>query len=184
MTRPTTVSRRSALKLAAATAALPLVHIRTAGAAGRVSIGFWDHWVPGGNDVMQKQVDAWADKNKVEVTADFITGNGGKLSLTGAAETQAKTGHDAMTFYNWDVHNYAQGLEPIDDVMNRLIATNGEPNKTCSYLAKKKQGWVAVPTSSGTQTKPPCARISWFKKQGLDLQAMYPAKPGKTPQAD
>lgn len=174
------VSRRGALKLAAAATALPLVHIRTAGAAGKVSIGFWDHWVPGGNDIMQKQVNAWGDKNKVEVTADFITGNGNKLSLTGAAETQAKAGHDAMTFYNWDVHNFADGLEPIDDVMQRLIAANGEPNKTCSYLAKKKQGWVAVPTSSGTQTKPPCARISWFKKQGLDLQAMYPAAPGKT----
>ena len=33
-----------------------------------------------------------------------------------------------------------------------------------------------MPTSSGTQTKPPCARISWFKQQGLDLQAMYPVK--------
>ena len=33
-----------------------------------------------------------------------------------------------------------------------------------------------MPTSSGTQTKPPCARISWFKKHGLDLQAMYPVK--------
>ena len=73
------VSRRSALKLGAAAAALPLVHIRTAGAAGKVAIGFWDHWVPGGNDIMQKQVNAWADKNKVEVTADFITGNGNKL---------------------------------------------------------------------------------------------------------
>ena len=52
----------------------------------RSSIGFWDHWVPGGNDVMQKQVDAWAEKNKVEVTADFITGNGNKLLMTGVAE--------------------------------------------------------------------------------------------------
>ena len=67
MIRSGKVSRRGALKLAAAAAALPLVHIRTAGAAGKVAIGFWDHWVPGGNDVMQKQVDAWADKNKVEV---------------------------------------------------------------------------------------------------------------------
>jgi ABC-type glycerol-3-phosphate transport system substrate-binding protein len=182
MTRPNTVSRRSALKLAAATAALPLVHIRTAGAAGKVSIGFWDHWVPGGNDIMQKQVNTWADKNKVAVQADFITGNGNKLSLTAAAEAQAKAGHDAMTFYNWDVHNHADSLEPIDEVMTRLVATNGEVNKTCSYLAHKKKGWVAVPTSSGTQTKPPCARISWFRKQGLDLQAMYPAQPGTTPQ--
>jgi len=178
------ISRRGTMKLVAASAALPLVHIRTAGAAGKVSIGFWDHWVPGGNDVMQKQVNAWAEKNKVEATADFITGNGNKLSLTGAAETQAKAGHDAMTFYNWDVHNYADGLEPIDDVMTRLIAANGEPNKTCQYLAHKKQGWVAVPSSSGTQTKPPCARISWFKKQGLDLQAMYPVDKIKTKLAD
>ena len=57
------INRRSALKLAAASAALPLVHIRTAGAAGKLSIGFWDHWVPGSNDVMKKHVDAWAEKN-------------------------------------------------------------------------------------------------------------------------
>ncbi|MFL5284995.1 MAG: ABC transporter substrate-binding protein [Rhodopila sp.] len=182
MIRSKTVSRRGALKLAAAATALPWVHIRTAGAAGKVSIGFWDHWVPGGNDVMQKQVNAWAEKNKVEVQADFITGNGNKLSMTGAAESQAEAGHDAMTFYNWDVHNFSAKLEPVDDVMTRLIAANGDVNKTCSYLAHKKQGWVAVPTSSGTQTKPPCARISWFRKHGLDVQAMYPAHPGETPQ--
>lgn len=173
------LTRRGALTLAAAASTLPLVHIRTAGAAGRVKIGFWDHWVPGGNTVMQKQVDAWAGKNKVEVEVDFITGNGNKLSLTGAAEAQAKAGHDAMTFYNWDVHNYADALEPVDEVMQRLIAANGDVNQTCSYLAKRKNSWVAVPTSSGTQNKPPCARISWFKKHGLDLQAMYPAQPGK-----
>jgi ABC-type glycerol-3-phosphate transport system substrate-binding protein len=184
MIRPNGLSRRGALKLGAAASALPLVHIRTAGAAGKVSIGFWDHWVPGGNDIMQKQVDAWASKNKVEVQADFITGNGNKLSMTGAAEAQAKAGHDALTFYNWDVHNYADALEPIDDVMSRLIAANGPANQACTYLAKGKGHWVAVPTSSGTQTKPPCARISWFKKQGLDLQAMYPAHPGKTPLQD
>ena len=67
------LSRRKALKLGAAAAALPLVHVRTAGAAGKVSIGFWDHWVPAGNDVMKKQVDAWSDKTKVDVQADFIT---------------------------------------------------------------------------------------------------------------
>ena len=43
---------------------------------------------------------------------------------------------------------------------------------------------MAVPTSSGAQTKPPCARIGWFKNAGLDLQAMYPAKPGHNAQQD
>src|SRR5690349_14919984 len=99
MSNPRHVSRRGALRFGAA-AALPLVHIRTAGAAGKVSIGFWDHWVPGANAVMQKQVDAWAAKNKVEVLADFIASSGNKLQITGAAEAQAKTGHDVMTFFN------------------------------------------------------------------------------------
>jgi ABC-type glycerol-3-phosphate transport system substrate-binding protein len=179
MPRPWTISRRQAVKLGAATAALPLVHIRTAGAAGKLNIGFWDHWVPGANDVMQKQVNAWADKNKVEVNVDFITSSGGKLQLTPAAETQAKTGHDVMTFVNWDAPNYAEHLDPVDDVVQRLIATHGEVTSTAAYLGKYKGHWAAVPASNGTQTKPPCARISWFKKHGLDLQAMYPTKDEK-----
>jgi ABC-type glycerol-3-phosphate transport system substrate-binding protein len=160
--------------MAGATAALPLVHIRTAGAAGKLNPGFWDHWVPGANDVMSKQIQTWADKNKVEVTADFITTTGTKLQLTPAAETQAKTGHDIMTFISWDVLNYADYLEPVDDQMKRLQEANGNVNKVCAYLANPKGHWNAIPASNGTQTKPPCARISWFKKHGLDLQAMYP----------
>jgi hypothetical protein len=179
MSNSRTISRRETVKLAAAAAALPLVHIRTAGAAGKLIVGFWDHWVPGANAVMQKQVNAWADKNKVEVTTDFITSNGGKLQLTPAAETQAKAGHDLMTFFTWDVQNYADSLEPVDDVVARLIAANGEVTTVATYLAKIDGHWAAVPTSSGTQTKPPCARISWFKKHGLDLQAMYPPKDEK-----
>jgi ABC-type glycerol-3-phosphate transport system substrate-binding protein len=179
MSKLRAISRRRAVKLGAVTAALPLVHIRTAGAAGKLNIGFWDHWVPGANAVMQKQVAAWAEKNKVDVNADFITSNGGKLQLTPAAETQARAGHDMMTLFTWDVQNYADSMEPMDDVMQRLVAANGEVNSVATYLAKSKGHWAAVPTSSGTQTKPPCARISWFKKQGLDLQAMYPTKDEK-----
>ncbi len=179
MPKPFKMSRRRAVGLAAAAATLPLVHIRTAGAAGKLNVGFWDHWVPGANDVMQKQVNEWAAKNKVEVTADFITTTGGKLQLTPAAETQAKAGHDVMTFITWDVQNYADSLDPVDDVMKRLIAAHGDTNSVVTYLAKYKGHWAAVPSSSGTQTKPPCARISWFKKNGLDIQAMYPAKDEK-----
>jgi ABC-type glycerol-3-phosphate transport system substrate-binding protein len=184
MKRSRQVSRRHALKLGAAAATLPLVHIRSAGAAGKVAIGFWDHWVPSGNAIMQKQVNAWAEKNKVEVTADFITGNGNKLLMTGAAEAQAKTGHDVYTFYNWEVYNQHESLLPLDDVMKHLTGQYGAVDATAEYLAKQKGHWTAVPTSSGTQTKPPCARISWFKKHGLDLQAMYPAKPEHTAMQD
>ena len=128
------ITRRSALKTAAlATSALIAApYVRGAHAAGKISIGFWDHWVPGANDVMQKQCDAWAQKNKVETQVDFITSTGNKLQLTGVAEAQAKTGHDALAFFNWDVYNVADALEPMDDVMQRLIAKNGAVDPTRS----------------------------------------------------
>jgi ABC-type glycerol-3-phosphate transport system substrate-binding protein len=179
------MTRRGALKLTAATAVLPLVHIRSGRAAGKVSIAFWDHWVPAGNAVMQKQVEAWAAKNQVEVQADFITAVGQKNILTIAAEAQAKTGHDVQAFPTWEVHNNAELLEPIDDVMKRLTDKYGQVNEVCNYLAKVKGQWLAVPTSSGTQYKGPCGRISILKdKAGLDVVSMYPAKPGHTAASD
>jgi len=60
------------LKLAATAVALPIAHIRTAGAAGTLNIGVWDHWVPGANDMLKKQVTTWAEKNKVDVTVDSL----------------------------------------------------------------------------------------------------------------
>ncbi len=177
------LSRRQAIRLGAVASALPLVHVRTAGAAGKLAVAFWDHWVPGGNMVMQKQVDAWAERNKVQVTADFITGNNNKLLLTGVAEAQARTGHDIMTFSNWDGFNVSQALAPVDDLMGRLIGKYGPVTQTAEYLAKAKGRWLMVPTSTGTQTKPPCARISLMKKYGFDVQAMYPVRPEDTPGA-
>src|SRR6185437_9270990 len=100
------VTRRGALKLGAA-AALPLVHIRTAGAAGKLSLGLWDHWVPTGSPAMKKIIDAWAEKNKVTVEADFLASAGNKINITQAAEAQAKTGHDVFAFDQWTVHQYA-----------------------------------------------------------------------------
>ena len=182
---PDKVTRRRALKLAALSTALPLVHIRTGRAAGKVSIAFWDHWVPSGNVVMRKQVDAWAAKNQVEVQADFITAVGQKNISTIAAETQARTGHDIQAFPTWEVHNNAELLEPADNIMKRLTDKYGQVNDVCAYLAKIKGHWLGVPTSSGTQYKGPCGRISVLKdKAGLDVVGMYPAKAGHDAAAD
>jgi len=71
-------TRRKVLKFGAAASALPWVHIRTAGAAGQVSVFFWDHWVPAGNVEIRKQVAAFAEKNKVEVIDGWAKLAGGK----------------------------------------------------------------------------------------------------------
>ena len=166
MVKPNRITRRGALKLGAATATLPLVHIRSGRAAGKLSMAFWDHWVPKGNDVLQSQVNTWAKQNQVDVSIDFITGNGGKLQTTGVAELMAKTGHDFFTFLQWDVHNVAGALAPVDDLMARLIAKNGAVNPTAEYLAKSSGHWSAVPTPLARRPSRPARASAGSRSTG------------------
>ncbi|HEY6432313.1 MAG TPA: extracellular solute-binding protein, partial [Acetobacteraceae bacterium] len=179
------ISRRRALKLATAASALPLVHIRTAGAAGKLTCAFWDHWVPAGNDAMRKIVAAWADQNKVDVQLDFLTAIGNKIDLTMGAEAVAKTGHDIFAFDIWTVHQWSDELTPVDAVMSSLIDKYGPVAKANEYLAKINGHWMAVPTGSGSAPLTPCARISMFKQYaGIDVQTWYPAHEVSPPEAE
>jgi len=174
------VTRRSALALGTATAALPLVHIRTAGAAGKLSLALWDHWVPTGDDAMRKLVGAWAEKNKVDVQVDFLSTN---INMTKAAEAQAKTGHDVYAFDQWTVQQYADSLDPVDDLMQRLIAKYGKLGAAYEYLAVVDKHWMAVPVGWGSAPLPPCGRISMLKQFcGVDVQTWFPPDPS-TPEA-
>lgn len=176
MTTNWRMTRRAALKGAVAAAALPLVQIRGVHAATNLKVGLWDHWVPGANDVIRQQIEDWGKKNNVNVEVDFITSTGNKIQLTAAAEAQAGTGHDMMTFTTWDAHNYSDKLQPVDDVIKALEAKAGPFNQVAQYLAASKGNWSAVPTSYGSQTKPSCARISLMKKYiDVDVTQMYPA---------
>jgi ABC-type glycerol-3-phosphate transport system substrate-binding protein len=157
--------------------------VRGANAAGKLSVGFWDHWVPGANKATTDLVKEWADKEKVDVTVDYITSQGNKLLLTTAAESQAKSGHDVLAFSTWLPSRYAEQLVPMNDVVEPLIKTNGAVNATVEYLGKVGGKWLAVPATVGSQMKGPCSRIDLLKKHaGIDIQAMYPA--GAPPQAD
>jgi ABC-type glycerol-3-phosphate transport system substrate-binding protein len=176
--------RRFVAGTAAASAALVAApFVRSANAAGKLSVGFWDHWVPGANKAVEALVKEWAEKNKVEVSMDFITSQGNKLLLTTAAESQAKSGHDVLAFSTWLPSRYADQLVPMNDVMEPLIKENGAVNGTVEYLGKVNGKWLAVPATSGSQIKGPCSRIDLLKKHaGIDIQAMYPA--GQAPKAD
>jgi len=146
-------------------------------------MGFWDHWVPGANKASTELVNEWADKEKVEVSIDYITTQGNKLLLTIAAESQAKSGHDILAMATWWPHAQADLLEPMNDVVEPLVKLNGEVNGTVKYLGKAGDRWLAVPTCIGSQIKGPCSRIDLMKKYAnIDVQAMYPA--GGPPKAD
>ena len=158
-------------------------YIRTANAAGKLTMGFWDHWVPGANKASTDLVNEWAAKEKVEVSIDYITSQGSKNLVTIAAEAQAKSGHDILAMPTWWPHGQAELLEPMNDVVEAVIKQSGEVNGTVKYLGKSGDKWLAVPATIGSQIKGPCSRIDLLKKYAnIDVQAMYPA--GSPPKAD
>src|SRR3954469_10373531 len=144
-------TRRRFLGSTAAASAVTLAapYIRTSHAAGSLAVGFWDHWVPGANDVLTKLCNEWAAKEKVEIKIDYIPSQGNKNLLTIAAEAQAKAGHDMLAFPTWWPADKANDLEPVDDVMKTLIAANGPVSPLIEYLAKPHR-WVAVPATPGS----------------------------------
>jgi len=161
---------------AVATTAAIGPYIRTSHAAGKLEVGFWDHWVPGANKVLTALCEEWAAKNKVEIKIDYIPSQGKKNLLTIAAEAQAKAGHDILAHPTWWPAAYSSSLEPVDDVMKDLVAKNGAVSPLINYLAHHGGHWVAIPATPGSQIKGPCGRIDLFKQHaGLDLQKMYPA---------
>src|SRR5262244_2210845 len=114
--------RRFLAATAVSSAALTIApYVRGAYAAGKLTIGFWDHWVPGANKTSTELVNEWAAKEKVEVQIDYITSQGNKLLLTTTAEAQAKSGHDILAQTTWLPHANAELLEPVNDIMEPII---------------------------------------------------------------
>ena len=180
----TSLTRRTMLKTAVAVPAAIAVSapmVRGAHAAGKLSMGTWDHWVLGASQVLEKMCKEWAEKEKVELTFDLITSNGDKDLLTLMSEGQAKSGHDIMGLRTWYVYSQVDKFVPVDDIVNPQIEKYGKIAMAAEYCAKIDGRWLAVPTCYGSSSLPPCARIDYFKEYaGLDVQKMYPG-PDATP---
>lgn len=179
------ISRRQFVAATALSSAalISAPYIRTAYAAGKVSMGFWDHWVPGANKTCTDLVNEWGAKEKVEVSIDYITSQGNKNLVTIAAEAQAQSGHDILAMPTWWPQANSDLLEPVNDIMDPIIKQNGEVNGTVKYLGQASGKWLGVPATIGSQIKGPCSRIDLMKKlANIDVQAMYPA--GSPPKAD
>src|SRR5215468_12405561 len=125
--RRTTLSRRNLLKTTAFAGAAQLCapFVRHSFAAGKLTLGVWDHWVPGANNTLTRLCNEWGEKNKVEVSIDYITSQGDKDILTASAEAQARAGHDIMSHRAWQIQVHHRVLEPVDDVIKALIAQAG-----------------------------------------------------------
>ena len=172
------LTRRAVLKTAAlgSAAAITAPYVSGAYAAGSLSLGVWDHWVPGANKALIKLCTEFGTKNKVDVHIDFITSQGEKDKLTAAAEAQAGTGHDIMSHRDWNIRIHQDKLEPLDDVVDGLIKKYGPISPVAEYLAKIKGTWRGIPTAVGSQVKPCCSRFDlYWEHAGIDVREMFPA---------
>jgi ABC-type glycerol-3-phosphate transport system substrate-binding protein len=157
--------------------------VRSAHAAGKLSVGFWQHWVPDADKASTDLVNEWAAKERVEVQVDYITSQGAKDRLTIAVEGQAKVGHDILQMPTWWPHANTELLEPVSDIMDSLLERNGDVNATVKYLGQSDGKWLGVPACVGSQIKGPCSRIDLMRKYAnIDVQELYPA--GSPPRAD
>ncbi len=181
-------SRRNVLRSGAGVAAAgvlaaPMVHAQ--GTAGSLRFAFWDHWVPGGNDALKELATKWGEQKRVTVSLDFINTTGNQLQLTAAAQAQSRSGHDGISLTPWDVGAYSDKLEPVDDVIGRLVGKYGPINPVAEFLCKHGGKWRGVPATSGTQNKPACVRFDlMLEHAGIDVRAMWPANNTRGPGAD
>jgi ABC-type glycerol-3-phosphate transport system substrate-binding protein len=174
------VSRRTAIAGGVAAGLVAAPFVRGAYAAGTLTIGLWDHWVPGANDVTAALIKEWGDKNKVDVKVDFITSQGNKLLLTLGAESQSGAGHDIMEFTNWEAAQFNQALDNHNDVVAKVVAQNGPIDPAVEYVGKYEGRWLGVPMTRGTLLLGCTVRFDMLKQAaGIDYQALYPA--GKPP---
>src|SRR5206468_2035373 len=143
------ISRRNLLKTTALAAAAQLgaPFVRHASAAGKLTLGVWDHWVPGANNTLTRLCNEWGQKNKVEVNIDYITSQGDKDILTASAEAQARAGHDIMSHRAWQIQVHRSVLEPLDQVVQALVAQAGPISPVAEYLAKAEGKWFGIPTT-------------------------------------
>ena len=176
------LTRRNVIKSAAlgTAAAIAAPYVHGAYAAGSLTLGCWDHWVPGANNTLTKLCNEWGEKNKVDVKIDYITSQGEKDKLTAAAEAQAGTGHDIMSHRDWNIQVHHRVLEPLDDVIKPLIAKYGPVSPVAEYLDTVKGTWHGIPATVGSQVKPCASRLDLFQKYcNVDLRDMWPADEAK-----
>ena len=185
MTQARRMSRRTALAIGAGAAALPLCHIRTAGAAGKLTGALSSLFVPGFAESLQRLVEEWAEKTRTEVRIDFVSYSA--IELSEAGEAQAGAGHDFRAFIgtSFKMHQYADKLEPMDDVIRHLSAQYGTLAPLLEYEGKVEGSWAGVPGAPPTNDYPCETRMDLLKQYvGIDVPAVFPAAPEMGPGYD
>jgi ABC-type glycerol-3-phosphate transport system substrate-binding protein len=167
--------RRFLASTAVASLGIAAPYVRGAHAAGKLSMGFWDHWVPGANSATTALVKEWAEKEKVDVAIDYIPSQGNKLLITITAEAQARAGHDILAFPSWQPAIMRCGSSRWTTSWRTSPARMAPSTRPLSISPSPTASGSRCPPPWG-QIKGPCSRIDLMKQHaGIDVRAMYPA---------
>ena len=169
--------RRDFIKTAGVAGAMAIAapFVKTATSAGKLSLGIWDHWIPGANDVLEEIVLTWGKNNGVDIKIDFITSVGNKLLITAQAESRAKTGHDVFSLPTWFSSMFKNKLEPIDDVVEDIINKHGPLLDSARFYAYLDGHWRGAPAPTGSFFDSMVSRLDLFKEYAnMDLKNIFP----------
>ena len=121
-------------------------YVRGAYAAGKLSIGFWDHWVPGANKASTDLVNEWAAKEKVEVSIDYIPSQGNKNPADdrrrSVRRSQAMTSSRCRHGGRMRMPNSSS---PSTTSWSRSSSRTARSTARCKYLGKAGGKWLGVP---------------------------------------
>jgi hypothetical protein len=76
-------------------------------------------------------------------------------------------------------------LEPVNDVVEKVVAKNGPIDPAVEYLGKYEGRWLGVPMTRGTLLLGCCTRFDMMKEHGgVDVQAINPCARCVVPSRD
>lgn len=160
--------------IAGATAAPSLVR-KAYAQKPKLSLGMWNHWVPGATDVQKAVIMEWAEKNKVDVTVDFIGPSATEMLTIASAEYRAGAGHDIMVLTTFDGLFFKDKLEPLDDVADYIQKEYGKFDEVSTYLSHVDGKWITLPAPTGSHSYPMVTRIDlWRQHAGIDVVDIFP----------
>lgn len=173
------VTRRQFIKgamVGGAAVAMPGIFHNAYAQKPKITIGAWNHWVPGATDAFKKIVDEWGEKNKVDVSVDFMGPSSSEMLTIASAEYRAGAGHDIISLNTQDGIFFRDKLEPLNDVADYVQSVYGKFDEVGTYLSYVDGTWITLPSPTGSHSYPMVSRIDLLREHaGIDVVGLFPA---------
>lgn len=114
--------------------------------ASEITVLTWNHFVPGFNEEFTRIVQEWARAKGVSARVDFLSLP--DLAARLPAEVEARSGHDVVMLFNYQVALFKEHLVPLDDLATELESLYGAWDEGGKFLCWLDGHWRALPWTS------------------------------------